>query len=962
MSLLTPLLKTLPGTRVRAHLIVLLGLLSLALPAQIGLHPPAVDYQQLVTPNVRVIFPRGYESRANRVAAMVDELRANHTRSIGDKHYTFDLVLQTPNTEVNGYVGLGPFVSEFYVTPPQSLNLLSGGDWVDLLTIHEFRHVQQNSNERRGLTKLASYLQGQYGWAVLSGIATPNWFSEGDAVVYETALTRLGRGRTPAFSNTLRSLLAENVDYSYAKARNGSFRSLVPDHYRYGYGMLTYARERFGNDVWRSVLHDGASYKGLIYPFSRALKKKTGYSTKQLYQATMTDLAARQDSARAARPALVEGEPFGYADKGIVNYRFPLLDGDNRVLALRSGYDVTPALVAVSPAGEKDRVLTSVGIQREPYLFVRDDLAVWMENRQDPRYTNLRYSDIILYELGSGRKRQLTDKGKFFSPALSSDRRKIVAVAEDPLTGPPAIVVLETSTGKELNRYPQNTQAISFPRFSVDGQTIYFYDRSYAGIAIHALDLGTNQVSTVRERAAESLDYLQVTAEGKLVFTSGRDGITNIYQLDPATGTTRQLTNVAIGAQLPQLTPAGDLYYTEATARGERLRRMQLPEEKTAAGLYPGLPGGPLPAGPSIFERPAAFAAEAYDLPASVKSKDYPVADFNDNLGGIQLHSWSFNGSYLEPGVTVEARNALNTVSIAAAAEYNINEERTTTGVSIDYGGFYPVFGLDFNTRGRAYAALQPRTDTVLFNVFRFNQLRAGISTAIPWQWVNGDYLSELEPGVSYTWNKLSKVEEGNLPETFGELALSLRGAVLRRRAFRQVQPRFGATLSLRYDQGLGNDIGNRFLLRTSLYLPGVFPTHGLRIDADFQRQEAGNNYQFPNQFFYARGYGSVLSDQIIRLGVNYQLPVAYPDFGIAGITYFKRVRLNAFYDYSRRAIDQFTFTQSLSSVGGQVFFDNRWLNAQDITVGVEVAYLLDAETVGLSNDTEFRLLVTGSF
>ncbi|MEM1359473.1 MAG: hypothetical protein AAGF89_14805, partial [Bacteroidota bacterium] len=210
--------------------------------AQIGQNPPAVDWKKIDTEVGRVIFPAGYEIRAKRVASLIELLEAKHQQSIGDQHYPFDLVLRTPDMTANGYVGLAPFRSEFFVTPPQSLNSLSVTDWVDLLTIHEYRHVQQNSNERRGITKLASYLQGQYGWAVTSAIATPNWFSEGDAVIAETALSAAGRGRTPAFSQELRSLLANDITYSYAKARNGSLRSLVPDHYRYGYAMVTYAR------------------------------------------------------------------------------------------------------------------------------------------------------------------------------------------------------------------------------------------------------------------------------------------------------------------------------------------------------------------------------------------------------------------------------------------------------------------------------------------------------------------------------------------------------------------------------------------------------------------------------------------------------------------------------------------------------------------------------------------------
>jgi len=96
--------------------------------AQIGLHPNRVDFQQLLADHTRIIFPKGYEARARRVAAIIDTLQASHTRSIGEQIYPIDLVLQTATTEINGYVGLAPFRSEFYTTPPQQLNLLSGTD------------------------------------------------------------------------------------------------------------------------------------------------------------------------------------------------------------------------------------------------------------------------------------------------------------------------------------------------------------------------------------------------------------------------------------------------------------------------------------------------------------------------------------------------------------------------------------------------------------------------------------------------------------------------------------------------------------------------------------------------------------------------------------------------------------------------------------------------------------------
>ena len=939
--------------------LLLLTLLCTCVRAQIGLHPPRVDYRQLEADHVRLIFPEGYEARAGRVASMVDELEANHTRSIGERIFPIDIVLQTATTEINGYVGLAPFRSEFYTTPPQSLNLLSGTDWVDLLTIHEYRHVQQNSNERRGLTKLFSYLQGQYGWAVFGSIAVPNWFAEGDAVIYETAKSATGRGRTPAFSETLRSLTANDIVYSYAKARNGSFRSLVPDHYRYGYNTLTYARERFGNDVWKSVLHDGAAYKGIIYPFSRALKKKTGYGTKQLYRAAMEDLAARQDSARAARGAVVEGPLLGRQSKDVRNYRFPFVDDRGRVVALRDGFKTTPALVAIDEAGGKDEVLTSVGIQREPYVDVRGQLAVWMENRQHPRYTNERYSDVILYDLRSGRKKQLSHNAKYFSPSLSFDRRLIVVVEHDPLLGPPAIILLASNTGEVVKRFPVEAQGISYPRFSPDGQTIYFYDRGFRGNAIAALDVASGGVTTVVPRTTEPLDYLQVTADGGLIVNNGRDGVNNVYRIDPATGDQRQLTNVGIGTAFPHLSEKGYLYYAEATPRGGRLHRLDLTRDDAAKK---GLPLGNLPAGPSVFERPAAWAAEAYDLTERVEIKDYEVSDFNDKLGGIKLHSWSFNGSYVSPGATVEATNALRTIAIEATARYNINEERVVSGLGITYGGLYPVLSLNADVRERNYGALDARLDTGIVNQFRFDQRRVGVTAAVPWRWVKGDFVSALTPSVGYDQFLLSGNERDDLPDNFGNLRLGVSTSIIRRRARQQVQSRLGATLRLDYQSGLAERVGNRFLLQSSLFLPGLFPTHGLRLDADFQTQNAGNTYQYANVFQYARGYGSPVSDRQSRIGVNYQLPLLYPDFGIAGITYFKRVRLNAFYDYSTSAVDQFNIGRTASSVGGQFFFDNTWVNTQDITLGFQLAYLLDEASRFGRTPVQFQLLVSGGF
>ena len=936
----------------RFFLVCLLVLSATVLAAQgIGLHPPEVDWQQLRAENVRVIFPAGYEGRARRVASLIDKLAVDHNRSVGERLYDFDLVLQTPNMTVNGYVGLAPFRSEFYTTPPQSFSRLSNTDWLDLLSIHEFRHVQQSSNERRGLTNLVSLLQGQLGWAVMSGIATPNWFTEGDAVVAETALTAGGRGRTPAFSADLRSLLRQNTVYRYAKARNGSFRSLVPSHYVYGYAMTTYARERFGNDVWKPVLQEGAAFRGLFYSFSRALQRRTGVTTKELYTTTMLDLERRQDSALTVRRPLVQGEEIAGVENDVRNYSFPHLDQQRRLLALRTSYRELPALVEV---GSPDRVITYTGIQREPWLALSDRFALWTQYSQDPRYTNQNYSDLVVYELSTGRKRQLTEGGHYVSATFSPDQRRLAAVWYDALAGGPEIHLLDAANGTVLDRFVPEANNVTWPAFSADGQRVYYLGQTYAGVAIQGWEPASGAVETLLPRSGAPIDMLTVAGDGRLLFVSGRSGVDNVYALDPATRRVTQHTDVAVGAYFPTL-HEDQLYYAAPTPVGERLHRMAL----TEVGALPEVTQA------SIFERPAAYAAEAANLPVELRERDYPVADFSNTLGGIKLHSWSFNGSYVTPGVEIAFGNALNTLEAAVSGEYNFNEDRYAGGVDITYGGLFPVVTAQARYRDRNTLVQVDRSDSLQFFRQEFNQLTVGGDFSVPLRWVRHNTTTSVIPTAGLQYYSLQDLEEGRLPADFLNLTVGVTVSALRRTAYKQVQPRLGVTASVLYDRALGaTKPGERLLLRSSVYLPGVVRTHGIRLDLDAQREPAVNLFQYPDVFRYARGFTAPLNDGVYRLGVNYQLPLLYPDFGLLGITYFKRIRLNAFYDYSRFGLDfreELRFTEE--SAGAQLYFDNVWLNAQLITLGVEAAYRLTPDVFSTeSNDLQFRLLVSGSF
>src|SRR6201992_1431628 len=225
----------------KRHLPLLLLLLSatatLTRAQEFGGNPPSLKWNQIDMSAAKVIFPVGLDSAGRLVANIISQMNAAIKPTIGTKQKQISIVMQNQTTIANGYVGLAPFRSEFYLTPEQNSFELGSLSWPEQLAIHEFRHVQQYNNFNVGLPHAAKILFGEGGQALFNDIAIPNWFFEGDAVFNETHVSEQGRGRLPYFLNGMRALWADGRDYSYMKLRHGSY----PD---YSTGMAMIFGER----------------------------------------------------------------------------------------------------------------------------------------------------------------------------------------------------------------------------------------------------------------------------------------------------------------------------------------------------------------------------------------------------------------------------------------------------------------------------------------------------------------------------------------------------------------------------------------------------------------------------------------------------------------------------------------------------------------------------------------------
>jgi len=412
------------------HILALLLLTATATytrAQEFGGNPPSIKWQQVNTPAAKVIFPEGLDSSGLRVANIVEQMNKAIQPTIGFKQKQVSILLQNQTTIANAYVQLAPFRSEFYLTPEQNSFDIGSLPWPEQLAIHEFRHVQQYNNFNVGLSHVLHILFGEGGQAVGNELSIPNWFFEGDAVFNETHVSDQGRGRLPYFFIGYRALWADGTNYSYMKLRNGSYLDYTPDWYPLGYMLVSYGREKYGDDFWRKVTQDAAAYKGGFYPFERAIKKYSGLSFEQF----RTDgLNHYKNLFSSETPQQFEGKKPKKNQHFIADQEYPAYVNDSTLIYMKSTYDHIPVFVVKT--GNAERNISTRSVSLDNYFNYHDGKIVYAAYRPDLRWNYRDYSELMVLDVNTGKEHRITKGSKYFSPSFNADGKKIITVRVGP--------------------------------------------------------------------------------------------------------------------------------------------------------------------------------------------------------------------------------------------------------------------------------------------------------------------------------------------------------------------------------------------------------------------------------------------------------------------------------------------------------------------------------------------------
>ncbi|MCW3789035.1 TolB family protein [Plebeiibacterium sediminum] len=904
-----------------------------------GEDPHSLKWNQIETPNFKLVFPEAYSEKAQYIVKLLEEVYQQGGRSLNHSPKKIRVLIHPETSYSNGFVTWAPKRIELFPTPNQSIY---SQEWLQQLTVHEFRHVVQIDKLNKGFTKLLSYVLGEQAVGGILGLYLPMWFLEGDAVVAETSLTQTGRGRSPWFEQRLRAQVMEQKTYSYDKAYFGSYRDFTPNYYELGYQLVAKGREMYGLELWNQRFYDLVSNTLILHPFLSKEKRKSYVNKTKLYHDVLSELHKdwlKQDSSIHKTPYV----EITQRDRDYVNFKYPVLRSDGKIIAELSGPGEITQFVLIDSVGNYKRLYTPGNINDEPFSYNNNTLC-WAEYISDKRWENRGWSVIKCLDLNTSEVSVVKNKTRYFSPYISEDGSKIVAVKASK-DNKYALVVIDRISGEELDEFNYDATSYYFtPSWSPNEDKIVCICLTDKGKKIIVYNFTKGHWSDVTESTYDDISLPKWKDDHTILFSAGYSGIEDIYSVNVESKQVQQITQSQYGATGAIFDPISYSYiYSRYSSNGFQIVKSSLSDEAViplkqvknhSNQLYQII----------ADQEPGKLDFSKVDTLAK-----YPVTRYSKLKNLFNVHSWApvnlnVDDQMLGPGVSAFSQNLLGTAITLIGYNADSQNSLEKFHFNFQYRGFYPVIELDLKQGNErvsdgiysfdsdtAYVSQNPKQ----------NQTEVEVGINIPLNFTRNKFYRYLQPSVNYNLIHRSGYKALGIPLTrsgnevvqngepryyyrddfnYSTLEYSLYLHNLLKSSSRDVTYRWGQVFEINYQSTPlgGIDVGEILGARARFYFPGLLKHHSVRIDNEFQYKWKGEEYQnnnddtyrhfyrFGNYFNYARGYINYTNDELYSLKTNYIFPLWNPDLSLPGVLYLKRITSTFFFDYSRSTLNYY--------------------------------------------------------
>lgn len=872
----------------------------------VGDDPGRIRWSIIESPSYRIIYPEGLDSLAKTYGTELERYRIPVSASAGYvpgelMSRKMPVILHAYNAMSNGSVAWAPVRIDLF-TSPEGYGA-EAMPWVKMLAIHESRHAAQIQFGRDNVFKPFYWITGEMFAGAMSGLYPGKWMLEGDAVVAETALTDAGRGRSADFLNYYMAAF-DNGDFrNWNRWRYGSFRYWTPDHYALGYMTISGIRYASGEPSFMGDYLEYVSRRPYdVFSYTTITKKYTGKAFRKTFNSTMQLYHDIWSEEKAARAPFIDPVQISRTRKEYTSYS-DLAAISDTLYAIRQSMGKPAALVMILPSG-KERVLTSSGSLSSPLWHSEGSRQIWWsEYVSDERWSQERRSVIRYYDIDKKRKSTFLSDGKKFCPSVSPDGM-MLTVIDYPSEGGSGIEIYDIASGQR-DIYISMPDSIQATEATMAFGRLYICGISDKGYGLYSIELnkaytasGFNEIKTVLQPQPVKLQRIR-PHRGSLYFTSDKNGVNELYRLDPEKKDLAQVTSTEYGASDFCFSPDGSmLYYVALRHDGNPVKGIETDSLHEKATSYSEIHRYRIADELSRQEK-----ALAESLDTSSKTQDTEAGDsskrqeinfseprkyrkFNHMFN---IHSWApvyFNADRIMDvsydygyemaslGAAAIIQNNLGTMTAnfgysAHRNPYHWNAWKHSGHVEFTYTGLYPVIeaSVDFNDRSAFnYSFNDYIGDMVMMSMSSIETSRpyvkGRISAYIPFNFSSGGWSRGVIPQVSYSisndiyntgrnfynivyasgsskgWLSYSSSEKGKaIPAQ--TVAAAVRAYTIRNSATSEIYPDWGIGLEagISLNAGLARWFSPVAYLYAYGYLPGITHSQGLRLTALYQKQ-----------------------------------------------------------------------------------------------------------------------------
>lgn len=928
---------------------------------QTGQDPASLKWRQINTANFQLVYPDYYEIQAQRLAAIMEMV---YTKAGTTLHYQprkISIVLHTQTVSSNGLVAWAPKRVELYTIPHQGIY---AQDWLEQLAIHEFRHVVQIGKIASELPKIIRILLGEQGEALVFGSYVPWWYIEGDAVVAETAFSNSGRGRFPSFLMEHKALAVEKGNYKYDKAYNSSFKDFVPDHYKLGYYLVGATREKYGAELWNSVLDRVGKKPFSINPFNRALKEKTGLNKVELYNMVFDSLQkvwiAEDEIYQQTKIKIISPQ-----NKIYTNYIYNHRVNNSEIISYKTALNKIPSFVQINKNGD-EKIIHQPGTIFNESVNFRDEWIVWSEKIPDPRWQHSGESHIQLLNTVTNKKFRIKPEFTAFAPAISPDKKKIVVVESD-FSNRYYLSVYRIEDGELLSRFQTKNNNYFFSPDWLNEMELVAVVLFNKGKRLVKINPESGKKEILVEKDLGEIKSLKVVNKS-LYFVCSYSGKNSLYQLELESKRIERIYEPRFDLDYPAVSPdAKSIILSDYTSEGYRLIQL---EKKDLVKVPVG-----------------DIQKEKYFLAAEMKKQEPEIFDFSaldttvynsekyyKTQHLFNFHSWAplavdVEAYEFSPGMSVLSQNILGTASLNVGYKWKTAEKTGEIYGKYTFKGWYPLFDLYFSTGKSAseYNSIEQvkdksgnivHQDTTL-NRFTWNKTNFGADIRVPLDFSSGKFIRYLQPEIKFDYTFYG--HDGSTPERYFEgdfqpLTYRLYYQQLLRKSYQDVFPNFGFIADVVYKHTpIGKtDLGGLFLGQSIIYLPGLISNHGIKFYSGIQDKNLSSDYSFSELIRYPRGYGKINTTRTYSLSGDYKMPLFYPEWSVGNLVYLQRVKASLFADFAilngniyDDGMISGTFHKNISSFGIELTGDMNFLRFYaPIEMGTRASYLPEFKRV----------------